>query len=136
VGLVRGRCDQQGVTIHVHIAENLKDLELLADFEQLRQVVVNLVLNSLDALPRGGSIEIIVSQEANELSIQITDSGPGVSEGMLSRLFQPFSSDKETGLGLGLVISKRIIDDHGGVIKVSNLPQGGASFTVTIPKGT
>lgn len=136
VGLVRGRCDQQGVTIHVRIAENLKDRELLADFEQLRQVVVNLVLNSLDALPRGGDIDIMVTQTETDLSLQITDTGPGVSESMLSRLFQPFSSDKETGLGLGLVISKRIIDDHGGSIHAKNLPEGGASFTVKIPMGT
>jgi len=133
LGLVRGRCDQQAVNITVRNAEDLRNVMLLADAEQLRQVVVNLVLNAMDATPHGGKIDIEVTTQGDRLAIRISDSGPGISLEMLDRLFQPFSSDKETGLGLGLVISRRIVEDHGGTIVGENLSEGGASFVVTLP---
>ena len=131
LGLVRGRAAQQNVQVQLEIED--EQIVVLADAEQLRQVVVNLVLNSLDALPRGGTIVISVVNRAGYVEISVHDSGMGISSDMLPNLFQPFSSNKETGLGLGLVISKRIIEDHGGSISAENSATGGAVFSLRLP---
>ena len=131
MGLVRGRAAQQNVQVQLEIED--EQIVVLADAEQLRQVVVNLVLNSLDALPRGGTIVISVVSRAGYVEISVHDSGLGISSDMLPNLFQPFSSNKETGLGLGLVISKRIIEDHGGSISAENSAIGGAVFSLRLP---
>ncbi len=132
MGLVRGRAAQQKVQMQLEIDD--EKIVVLADAEQLRQVVVNLVLNSLDALPRGGTIVISVVTLPGQVEISVHDSGPGISSEMLPNLFQPFSSNKETGLGLGLVISKRIIEDHGGSISAENSATGGAVFCLRLPR--
>ena len=131
LGLVRGRAAQQNVQVQLEIED--EQIVVLADAEQLRQVVVNLVLNSLDALPRGGTIVISVVNRAGYVEISVHDSGMGISSDMLPNLFQPFSSNKETGLGLGLVISKRIIEDHGDSISAENSANGGAVFSLRLP---
>jgi two-component system, NtrC family, sensor histidine kinase HydH len=132
MGLVRGRAGQQKVEMQLDIDD--EQIVVMADAEQLRQVVVNLVLNSLDALPRGGTIVISVATLPDQVQILVQDSGAGIAADMLPRLFQPFSSNKETGLGLGLVISRRIIEDHGGSISAENATTGGAVFCVRMPR--
>ena len=131
-GLVRGRAEKQKV--EMRLAADEKNIVVIADAEQLRQVLVNLVLNSLDALPRGGTIVVSAKTMPDHVEICVTDSGAGISADMLPHLFQPFSSNKETGLGLGLVISKRIVEDHGGSIEAENTVTGGAAFRVRLPR--
>jgi signal transduction histidine kinase len=121
---------------------------LFVDPEQIHQVIVNLLLNSLDALPRGGTIwvEVAAGQAAatngrplgepgRELEVHVRDSGPGIAPRIRERLFEPFVSTKETGVGLGLSISKRLIEDHEGTIRGTNSPEGGAVFVFTLPIG-
>ena len=104
------------------------------DGEQLRQVLVNLGLNALDAMPGGGTLTIAVeANRSGPIEIEVADTGPGVPKAILPRLFEPFVSSKETGLGLGLAISKRIVEDHGGTIGAANRAGGGAVFVVTLP---
>lgn len=111
-----------------------------ADPLRLRQVLLNLLLNSLDAQPDGGKIEIqVVDRLPGETAggpvvIRVCDAGPGVSEEMLERIFEPFVSAKETGTGLGLTICRRIIEDHGGRIEFHNLPEGGAEVRISLPR--
>lgn len=131
-GLVRGRSEQQSVEIRISLSDPAT--EIMADPEQLRQVLVNLFLNSLDALPHGGIIHAAVESSDQHVRIRISDSGAGITTDMMPRLFQPFSSNKDTGLGLGLVITKRIVEDHGGTISAENQASGGASFLVMLPK--
>ena len=132
VGLVRGRTEKQKVDLRLRVED--ESIVVMADPEQLRQVLVNLLLNSLDALPRGGTIEVSVRSAIDTIEVSVSDSGAGIAPEMLPRLFQPFSSNKETGLGLGLVISKRIIEDHGGSVVAGNRPTGGAVFLIRLPK--
>lgn len=132
LALVRPRAEQQRVAINLKLAE--KPVPLHADAEQLRQVVLNLLLNSLDALPQGGSVDVVVSSPADGVAeLTVEDTGPGIAADQIPRLFEPFASTKDTGLGLGLVVSKRIVEDHGGTIRGANRPTGGASFTVRLP---
>jgi signal transduction histidine kinase len=95
-------------------------------------VVLNLLLNSLDALPRGGTVrlELLVGKE---IEVRISDSGAGIPPRIWDRLFEPFVSGKETGMGLGLSICKRLIEAHGGAIRGENDPAGGAVFSFTLP---
>ncbi len=109
--------------------------ETMADPLQLQQVFMNLLLNAADAMPDGGMITVktVHEEAAQSLRITITDSGKGIDEAVINRIFQPFFTTKTTGTGLGLSITKRLIEQHGGSIRVQNGPDRGASFTITIP---
>jgi two-component system sensor histidine kinase HydH len=129
--LVRGRAGQQGV--EVRFAPPARPIALDADPAQLRQVVVNLLLNALDAMPTGGTLELTLSRDGPAAALNVNDTGTGISPHMAPRLFEPFATGKETGVGLGLVVSKRIVEDHGGTIRGANRPGGGATFQIRLP---
>jgi C4-dicarboxylate-specific signal transduction histidine kinase len=131
LGLVRGRAEKQ----HVRTELELRDggVTLIADAGQLHQVLVNLILNALDAMPTGGTLKLATGRTETAVTVEVTDTGPGISREIMPRLFQPFASTKDTGLGLGLVISLRIVEDHGGTLEATNRPGGGACFCVRLP---
>ncbi len=129
--LVRARARQQGVTLDVR----QPDAPLTADVDrgQITTVLVNLFLNALDAMPRGGRLEVIAVADGGAALLRVADTGPGLAPAVVPRLFTPFVSTKPTGTGLGLSISRRILEEHGGAIGAGNRPEGGAVFTVTLP---
>jgi len=132
LALARPRAEQQRVAVRLHLPD--RPVPLQADAGQLRQVVLNLLLNALDAVPVGGAIDVAISPPADGTAgLTVADTGPGIAADLLPRLFEPFASTKDTGLGLGLVISKRIVEDHGGMIRGTNRPGGGACFAVRLP---
>lgn len=132
VGLVRGRAEKQHVAIEVELPPD--GATVTADGEQLRQVFVNLCLNALDAMPTGGTLTLAVRKcKPARIAIEVADTGHGISKAILPRLFEPFASTKATGLGLGLVISKRIVEDHAGTIAAANRRGGGVSVSITLP---
>jgi two-component system, NtrC family, sensor histidine kinase HydH len=133
VGLVRGRAENQKVTVTLDVPPD--PVVLTADANQLRQVILNLCLNALDAMPSGGALTIRVRAPAGgPVAVEVADTGPGIPPAILPRLFTPFASSKDTGLGLGLVISKRIVEGHSGTITATNRPASGASFVVELPR--
>lgn len=133
--LLRGRADKQKVAVRLDLPTT--EVTVAADREQLRQVLVNLLLNALDAMPTGGTLSVgIRSTEPGRVAVEVADTGPGVANELMPRLFQPFVSTKDHGLGLGLVISKRIVEGHGGTLGAANRRDGGASFLVTLPAVT
>ncbi len=145
VELISGRAERQRVQILDDFPESPVMVE--ADAAQLRQVMLNLLLNALDALPDGGRIDVTISttrspnwQPPDEKPsakswtiVSIHDSGQGFAIEILDRLFEPFSSTKETGTGLGMSICQRIVEAHGGVVTASNSPQGGAVIAMFLP---
>ncbi len=128
-GLVRGRAERQGVEIRV----DAPPTPVTADREQLRQVFVNLALNAVDAMPTGGQLTITARSGTPGVTVEVADTGTGIAPELAGKLFQPFVSTKETGLGLGLVISKRIIEEHHGTLTAANRADGGAVLTVRLP---
>jgi signal transduction histidine kinase len=111
-------------------------VELSIDASQVQQVLLNLLLNALDAMPQGGTVRVDVrpaTAEQPAVEVSVRDSGPGIAPRIRERLFEPFVSSKETGLGLGLSISQRLIEAHGGTIHGENAPGGGALFAFTLP---
>ena len=104
-----------------------------ANEDQLKQVILNLILNAQQAMPGGGRLTIAVSQQGEEMHIQFTDTGVGISESDLGRIFDPFFSTKPDGSGLGLSVSYGIIEGHGGRIEVSSTVGQGTTFVVILP---
>jgi two-component system sensor kinase FixL len=123
------------VTIHNPVGRRQHWIE--ADPVQIQQVFVNIMRNALEALEGcdAPSIMITVSESPGTLHIHIQDSGPGITPSKVKTLFQGFSSDKKSGMGLGLAISRGILQNHGGDLGVEPGGKGvGARFTVEIPK--
>ncbi len=113
---------------------------MLADRIQVQQVLVNLLRNSIDALRNAGSVSRQITLRSrkvakNMVEIEIADTGPGIPASVLEQLFSRFTTTKSErgGMGIGLSISKRIIEAHGGELKADNRPEGGASFRFTVP---
>lgn len=152
IALVSGRASRQSVQIEVD-APN-EPIELAADRSQIHQVLLNLLLNALDELPSGGTVRVQVRRGESEeklahgqeafagtteqngcVLIQVSDTGNGLPSELGDRIFEPFVSSKDTGTGLGLTISRRIIEAHGGQIEANTRTEGGAVFTIRLPVG-
>jgi signal transduction histidine kinase len=141
--LIEGRARRQKVLLKADLPPQPVYVEI--DPEQVHQVAVNLLLNALDALPRGGTVQVsLVRLPASRMGdnghqshpgveVRIQDTGCGIPLRIRDRLFEPFVSSKETGLGLGLSICKRLVEAHGGTIRGENAPEGGAVFAFTLP---
>ena len=117
------------------VKELLLDLpETYTDSNQLSQVFVNLILNAVDAMPKGGGLTIRSYHDAESISVEFRDTGPGIAPENLKRVFDPFFTTKAKGTGLGLSVSYGIIRRLGGDMTVALVKPTGAVFTVTIPK--
>ena len=132
--LVEARRRQAGALIDTHSVP--ADLRVMADPQRLEQVLVNLLLNALDAVSESVARQITVSAERRERQVRIAvrDTGPGIPETVLPHLFEPFFTTKAVGqgLGLGLAISRMIATELGGSLDARNHEEGGAEFTVTL----
>ncbi len=105
------------------------------DYEQMKQVLINLLDNAVAVLPEGGDIEVILlsDKEQKLVVMEVRDNGPGIADEIKPRLFEPYFSTKKIGTGLGLAIASTIVADHGGYIRVKNNIPCGARFIVEIP---
>jgi signal transduction histidine kinase len=99
----------------------------------LRRAVLNLILNAVDALPRGGELVVTSWLGTRGFELEVADSGAGIPADELERIFDPFFTTKREGTGLGLAIVQRIAEAHGGAIRATNCPEGGAAFTLVRP---
>jgi K+-sensing histidine kinase KdpD len=110
---------------------------IMMDASQIHQVLLNLLFNAADALNsvgnKEGLVEISVTYNKKEVTVRVIDNGPGIPEEMFTHLFESHITSKEKGHGLGLSTCKKIVEGHGGEIKASNNPNGGAGFTITLP---
>jgi signal transduction histidine kinase len=127
------RCSTNGIEVKQSLAKNMK--EVIADSSQLNQVLVNLVVNSIQAMPNGGKLIIKTKSTNNHISLIVEDSGVGISEEILKQIFIPFFTTKDIteGTGLGLSVVHGIVSSHGGNIKVESLVDVGSKFEVILP---
>jgi two-component system sensor kinase FixL len=109
--------------------------EVVVDRVQIQQVLINLMRNAMEAMRESERRELIVrtAVKGGDVVVEVEDTGPGISGEVAERLFQPFVTSKASGMGIGLSISKRIIDAHGGEISVSRNKRGGATFRFSLP---
>jgi len=136
--LVDDVCEAMGPQLEAQSIEVSADIppETLvhADREMLRRAVLNLVLNAIDAMPDGGELVITSFNGPQGFELEVADSGPGLNEDQLRHVFDPFYTTKSGGTGLGLAIVHRIVETHGGRITAMNCPEGGAAFTIELPR--
>jgi two-component system, sporulation sensor kinase E len=107
--------------------------DVMADPEQLKQVFVNLISNAVQAMPEGGTLTIESGSENGFVFVRFSDTGAGIPDEVLSRIFDPFVSMRDDGTGLGLTIVHRIVDDHDGHMEVASEQGLGTTFTVWLP---
>jgi len=105
-----------------------------ADIDQLQQVFINLINNSLDAMPRGGKLSVATRTEADAVVIELADSGEGIARDHIDMIFDPmFSTKRGRGTGLGLTIVKQIISEHNGDVEVESDPGLQTTFRIRLP---
>jgi signal transduction histidine kinase len=103
------------------------------DASKMERVFINLIKNAIEAIPDGGTLEIASAENMGDLQITFADTGIGMSEDVLAKLFTPLFTTKSRGIGLGLPICKRIVEAHRGKISVQSLPNKGTTFTIRMP---
>ena len=131
--LVITKADEQGVKINID-SNGFGDTKLIADAEQLKTCFSNLMINAVQAMPGGGELDINLMPNGERIEIEFTDTGIGILPEALEQIFEPYYSTKETGIGLGLPLTKKIIEEHGGQIEVESEVGIGTSFIVTLPR--
>jgi two-component system sensor kinase FixL len=115
------------------------ETKVMVDKVQIQQVLLNLIRNAVEAMSGSPRRELEIRTESTGdgyVTVRVTDTGPGVSEGLAARIFEPFMTTKKTGMGVGLSICRTIIEAHGGRIWVESGAEGGASFAFTVPEAS
>lgn len=135
--LLRHKVDSMRIDVTVNRETPLQ--LVLGDPDQLKEVLVNLIINAMEAMGEGGSITIdeeegVIEPYGRVDIIRVTDTGPGLPPNVQAKLFEPFTSTKEDGTGLGLAISKRIVEEHGGWLHATSEPGRGATFVIGLPR--
>jgi signal transduction histidine kinase len=133
---IRPNITEKNIDLHTEIKEHIS---LSFDQDLLRQVVLNLILNAIEAMPTGGTLSILCENQTSRNTLyamfMITDSGLGIPKSDLTRIFEPFFSTKRdrANRGLGLTLSRDIVEQLGGFIEVESTPERGSSFRVYLP---
>ncbi|HXY06256.1 MAG TPA: ATP-binding protein [Terriglobales bacterium] len=133
VRLAEHQMELSAIQLHLDLAPILPRVQ--CDPAQIEQVLIALVMNAIDAMPRGGNLWLQTYQRGDEVEIQIRDDGTGIAPEILPRIFEPFLTTKDSahGVGLGLAISHGIIERHHGRIEVQSEPGRGTTFTIALP---
>jgi len=132
--MVEGQAREKGVQLHTETGPDIPDV--LIDPDKIRQVLLNLYLNSLRALPDGGSLTVKVARAAHGLvQITVADTGPGIAPQDMAHIFDPYFTTSPAGTGLGLSIVHKIIEAHAGEITVQSVPGQGTTVSILLPIG-
>ena len=132
LSLVRNQASFHNIAIHTEMDPVLPTV--LADADQMRQVVLNIILNAADAMPQGGALRIrsYFDSRSKQVMLRISDTGPGIPVEIQDKLFEPFFTTKKTGTGLGLAIAYGIMERHKGALKVESSPGHGTTIVVIL----
>jgi signal transduction histidine kinase len=133
VDALRLQVEARGVRLDLEAPPDLPHVAV--DPSQIERVIANLVTNAMRATPAGGTITVAAARRGDEVAFSVTDTGAGISRDDLPRIFEPFVQVPHTiggGAGLGLTISRRIVEGHGGRLTVQSEPERGSVFTFTV----
>jgi len=131
ISFAANHTDMHGVQVTKHFADDLPTLSI--DGDQIRQVAINLILNAGAAMIDGGQLTVSTAHEEEDAVITFVDTGSGIDEADLERIFEPFYTTKERGTGLGLAITRQIIEQHHGSIQMTSRPKQGTTVTIRLP---
>jgi nitrogen fixation/metabolism regulation signal transduction histidine kinase len=126
--------EKNEITVHTALAESLP--EISADPDLLHRALQNLVLNAIDAMPKGGELTIRTATLGDQVEISVSDTGSGLTQEECGRLFTPYYTTKQHGTGLGLAIVQSVVSDHGGTISVESTKEKGTTFRIELPLET
>ena len=129
---LRGQFEERRIRVTLDVPASLPTVAL--DRAQMAQVFFNILKNALEAMKDGGTISMSLSSDDDTVAVRIADSGEGIPPERLAHLFEPYRTSKANGTGLGLMITRRIIVDHGGTIDVESKSGAGTAFTVRLPR--
>ena len=132
LAMMKPQFEERRISVTLDIPAALPNVAL--DAEQMEQVFFNLLKNALEAMADGGTIAITLGSDDHDVILSIRDNGSGMDAEQLANLFEPYRTTKEKGTGLGLMISKRIVTEHGGAIAAESKPGEGTTFTLTLPR--
>ena len=127
--MLAGAADAQAVTMSINVPD---EIELPLERSRMERVFLNLFSNSLDAMPQGGRIDVVAKRDESMVLVEVGDTGPGISTEVRASLFQPFHSNKRSGLGLGLALSRQTVLDHGGDMWADGDGSSGAHFCLRL----
>jgi two-component system, sporulation sensor kinase E len=131
LALLRPELDNRGLTIKEKFARQLPDAPI--DSIQLQQVLVNLIKNAMQAMTRGGVLTLHTGQGSDGIWVSVADTGGGIPQEQINRIFDPFYTTKKKGTGLGLLIVQRIVRAHGGRIELESHVNRGTTFRIWLP---
>ncbi len=132
LSLVRNQAIFRNIDLHTMLDPNLP--AVMADHDQMRQVVLNIVINAAEAMPDGGELRVASGLDgAGRVRLSISDTGPGIPQEIMGKLFEPFFTTKKTGTGLGLAIAYGIVERHKGTIDIDRSPGRGTKITIRVP---
>ncbi len=131
LGLVKGELIVRKIDTSVKLKHN--DAKVWGEFVELRQMVLNLIQNSIEAMPQGGRLMISTETSGGQIRMILSDTGAGMDDEIKGRVFSAFFSTKPEGSGLGLFLVKRVVMDHGGSVSFSSERGRGTTFTITLP---
>jgi two-component system, NtrC family, sensor kinase len=131
VAFVRPELERAGVKSRVDCDANLPEVEL--DESQLRQALLNLIRNAREAMPKGGELRVTVTPFPRSVEILIDDTGTGIPDGVRASIFDPFFTTKQRGTGLGLAVTREIVEAHRGTISCEARQGGGTRFRIELP---
>jgi len=121
----------ESVEVHRDLDASLPTIR--ADADHLQQVFVNLITNAVQAMPEGGVLSVRTRKDGADVVIWVADTGAGIPEEAMPNLFQPFFTTKEKGIGLGLSVTRSLVEGHRGTINVESHVGQGTTFTVRLP---
>jgi two-component system sensor histidine kinase HydH len=131
--MIESQAQENNVEIHTNLSPDIKDYPL--DQDRINQVLLNLYLNAIEAMDKGGTLSISLSRDGDSggITISVSDTGRGIDKKDLDHIFDPYFTTKQSGTGLGLAIVHKIVSSHKGDVKVSSKPGRGTMVTIHLP---
>ena len=131
LGIVAQEASFAGVAITTQLDHNLP--ELMVDPDRMTQVILNILINAIQAMAQGGQLSVTTHRREEEAVVNISDTGHGISTEDQGNLFNPYFTTKKNGTGLGLAIVHKIVEDHGGSVHIRSTQDSGTQVSVTLP---
>jgi two-component system sensor histidine kinase HydH len=131
--LIRQEAENDGITIRTVVPDDFAPLNI--DPDRVTQALINLYINAIQAMPGGGTLTISAAETEGGVAITVADTGTGIGQEKLSKIFDPYYTTKNTGTGLGLAVVQKVVDAHGGTVEVKSSAGAGTTFVITLPRG-
>jgi len=131
VRLVKAEAEQNAVAVEIRAGKGLPRADV--DPDKVRQVLLNIFLNALAAMPGGGRLSILLNRREEFVEIEVSDTGEGIRQENLPRIYDPYFTSKPAGTGLGLAVAQKIMDAHGGAIQVESSEGTGTRVSLRFP---